>query len=41
MNSKFYKTEKEITTKQIAEFLCDFAEKIYEKSKGNVIKIPP
>ena len=40
MNSKFYKTEKEITTKQIAEFLCDFAEKIYEKSKGNVIEIP-
>ena len=40
MYSKFYKTEKEITTKQVAEYLVDFAEKVYEKSKGNVIKIP-
>ena len=40
MYSKFYKTEKEITTKQVAEHLFDFAEKVYEKSNGNVLEIP-
>ncbi len=40
MYSKLYKTEKEITTKQIAEHLFDFAEKVYEKSNGNVLEIP-
>jgi hypothetical protein len=40
MYSKFYKNEKEITTKQVAGHLFDLAEKIYAKSKGNVTKIP-
>ena len=40
MYSKFYKNEKEITTKQVAEHLFDFAEKVYEKSNGNVLEIP-
>ena len=40
MYSKLYKTEKEITTKQVAEHLFDFAEKVYEKSNGNVLEIP-
>jgi hypothetical protein len=40
MYSKFYKNEKEITTKQVAGHLFDLAEKIYAKSKGNVTKMP-
>ena len=40
MYSKLYKTEKEITTKQVAEYLFDFAEQVYEKSNGNVLEIP-
>ena len=40
MYSKLYKTEKEITTKQVAEHLFDFAEKVYDKSIGNVLEIP-
>ena len=40
MYSRLYKTEKEITTKQVAEHLFDFAEKVYEKSNGNVLEIP-
>jgi hypothetical protein len=40
MYSKLYKTEKEITTKQVAEHLFDFAEKVYKKSNGNVLEIP-
>jgi len=40
MYSKFYKTEKKITTRQVAEHLFDFAEKIYKKSNYNVLEIP-
>ncbi|MFC1837418.1 hypothetical protein ACFLYW_01900 [Thermodesulfobacteriota bacterium] len=40
MYSNLYKNKKEITTRQVAEHLFDFAEKIYEKSKGNVLEIP-
>ena len=40
MYSKLYKTEKEITAKQVAEHLFDFTKKVYEKSIGNVLEIP-
>jgi len=40
MYPKFYKTEKEITTRQVAEHLFNFAVKVYEKSLGNFLAIP-
>lgn len=40
MCAKLHKTEKEITTKQVAEHLFEFAEKIYEKSQGTIFGIP-
>jgi len=40
MAPKFYKTEKEVTTKQVAEHLFDFAVKVFKKSQGNVLEIP-
>ena len=40
MYPESHKTEKEITTRQVAEHLVGFAEKIYENSLGNVFEIP-
>ena len=40
MYSNLYKNKKKVTTKQVAEHLFDFAEKLYEKSNGNVLEIP-
>jgi hypothetical protein len=40
MYSSLYKNQKEVTTKEVAEHLFDFAEKVYKKSNANVLDIP-
>lgn len=40
MYTNLYKNEKEVTAKQVAEQLFDFAEKVYKKSNKNVLEIP-